>query len=288
MNGVVGYWKFNDKNSSGWIMNSASRIRDTNLNNGADINAVGLWDTNAGLFNGSTGYALLQNLAVDTTAGAKNTISFWMKWNGTETKMPFSWSSQYDLYFTAGCFGFNTYQSNAFGVPSAGLANKWVHVVAVFYNGVPSAANNALYINGIKQNIYACAGSTTNSRTVTSSARVSGGFDGYYMGGSIEEFAIWNRALSDYEAVELYRKSVSRLDLNIYSCADANCVTKTGSQYISNPNNSIWMDLNSNILNSQYLGFDANFKKARGLEDYNADYFWVNSFLKDFKVLYYK
>jgi len=106
--------------------------------------------------------------------------------------------------------------------------------------------------------------------------------------GVIEEVAVWNRALSTTEIKDLYRKGVSRLDLNIYSCSDATCSTKTGSQYISDTNNGLWMDLNSSLLNSRYLGMDAIFTKARGFTDYNAGTFWVGSYFKDFNVYYLK
>jgi hypothetical protein len=50
--------------------------------------------------------------------------------------------------------------------------------------------------------------------------------------------------------------------------------------------NNSSINLDSNIFDSQYLGFDAFFKKASGLEDYNARNFWVSSFIKDINFIY--
>ena len=78
------------------------------------------------------------------------------------------------------------------------------------------------------------------------------------------------------------------MDLNVYSCSDVNCLTKTSSQYITGVSNNVWTDLSSNLLNSRYLGFDSYFKKAKGFEDYNAGTFYVGSFVNDFNVIYVK
>jgi|GEM_PF-1541165 len=258
---LIGFWRFNDKNSSNYILNSKTGNRDGLLVGGADVNALGLRDTNAGFFDGSNDYVLLQNLNVNTSAGAKNTVSFWMKWNGVNTKMPFSWNSKYDLYFNSSCFGFNTYQANVFGISSTGLANTWVHVVAVFYNGVPDATNNSLYINGVKQNIYACVGSTTASKTVNSSARIGGGFDGYYIGANIEDFAIWNKELSQEEVTQIYALQKPTYLDGVVSLWNFN--DKNSSGWILN---SKTFRRDGNLFN----GADVN---AKGLWDTNAVWF---------------
>ncbi len=152
-------------------------------------------------------YVKISGLDVDRTWGVTTTVEFWMFWTGKDNQMPFGWKEPYDLWFRSGCFGFNTGQGNVYGISSAGLANRWVHVVAMFYNGVPSDKHNALYINGVKQNIFSCLGSTSASRRVTSEAKISGWAygSGYYFEGIIDEVRIYNRALSDTEVKEHYQ-----------------------------------------------------------------------------------
>jgi hypothetical protein len=48
-------------------------------------------------------------------------------------------------------FGFNTDNSDLRGVSAAGLANAWVHVVAIFVNGASNATQ--LYIDGEPQSM---------------------------------------------------------------------------------------------------------------------------------------
>ncbi|MGE6228452.1 LamG domain-containing protein [Paenibacillus chitinolyticus] len=142
------------------------------------------------------------NVAVNTASGAKNTVEFWMNWDGTENVMPFGWNGSYDLWFNNGYFGFNTGNADIYGIPSAELKNKWVHVAAVFYNGVPDATNSELYINGVKQSISQVQNVTTASVTVTPTAYVSGfGVDkaNYKFKGKLADVHVWNRAITSSE-----------------------------------------------------------------------------------------
>ncbi|WP_159888325.1 LamG domain-containing protein [Paenibacillus puerhi] len=151
-------------------------------------------------FNGSE-QITVNNLTVNTEEGAKNTVEFWMYWDGTNSVMPVSWENYYTLWFANGYFGFNTGESNILGISSTNLANRWVHVVTVFYNGVPNAVQNELYIDGEKQNLEPKMGITTRSVTATEKAYISGtgGTELYRMGGKIGEVRVWNYALSEKE-----------------------------------------------------------------------------------------
>ncbi|WP_338552559.1 hypothetical protein [Paenibacillus sp. KS-LC4] len=95
--------------------------------------------TNSLAYNGNQVLELSSN-GVNTAAGGKNTVEFWMYWDGTEAAMPFAWYPGYDLYLAGGMFGFNIFNGDIMGVPSATLKNRWVHVAAVFYNGEISPA----------------------------------------------------------------------------------------------------------------------------------------------------
>lgn len=118
------------------------------------------------------GGALNLPVTPNTASGAKTSVSFWMYWDGTNSVMPIGWLS-HDLWLVSGFFGFNTAASDVFGINSAGLANKWVHVVAVFTNG--SVANNKLYIDGVAQTLTQKQGTPNLANaTVNANLRVSG------------------------------------------------------------------------------------------------------------------
>ncbi|HEY9098404.1 MAG TPA: DUF6701 domain-containing protein [Thiobacillus sp.] len=118
------------------------------------------------------GGALDLPVAANTASGAKTTVAFWMYWNGANSAMPIGWA-RHDLWLVSGSFGFNTASSDVFGISSAGLANRWVHVVAEFTNG--SVTTNKLYIDGVAQTLTQRQGSPNNANAVVNAnLRVSG------------------------------------------------------------------------------------------------------------------
>ncbi|KJB85402.1 hypothetical protein AZ66_24840 [Paenibacillus sp. E194] len=197
---------------SKYSYDGAGRLNDAQSTAGQSIDYV--YDNNGNIthklstlhFSGGD-QSLMQNLAVNQTSGAKNTVEFWMKWDGTNSVMPFSWNTHYALWFADGYFGFNTGESNIIGIPSDQLKDKWVHVAATFYNGVPNATDNELCINGVKQNITAVKGKTTYSVAATPSAFISGNSDKslYRFAGKLGEMRIWN-----------YRLLPSEVQANMY------------------------------------------------------------------------
>ena len=85
--------------------------------------------------------------------------------------MPIGWN-RHDLWPVNGYFGFNTANSDVFGISSAGLANRWVHVSAVFTNG--SVTSNKLYIDGVSLNtrMYAKPGQSLSLYAVDGTVTV--------------------------------------------------------------------------------------------------------------------
>ncbi|GIW80211.1 MAG: hypothetical protein KatS3mg105_2018 [Gemmatales bacterium] len=159
-------------------------------------------------FKGGEDRVIIENLAVNLKPQAKNTVAFWMKWNGRGNVMPFGWNGSYALYLNAGFFGFNTGEAgNVYGVPDKNLKNEWVHVVAVFPNDTPSYHTAALYLNGIKQDIRDCTRPTSAVRSATPTAVLSGnGKDPHYrFHGILDEVRIYNRPLKEKEIQTLFQ-----------------------------------------------------------------------------------
>ena len=186
------------------------------------------------LFSGGTGATVsgdstanqrvkISGIPVNTAPGAKTTVEFWMKWDGfIGTTKPFGWNNQYDLGFQGTinpAFGFNTGNQNILGVQSAGLENKWVHVAAVFTNGLPDSNNVELYLNGEKQTIQEMAPGylTTSSRTVTDTIYIGGwGNDNNYdFGGSIDDLRIWDGARTQSQIQSEMYSSLSGSENNL-------------------------------------------------------------------------
>lgn len=160
-----------------------------------------------GVFGGnpSGGPALtLPGLPVSTSAGAQTSVAFWMYWDGSNNVMPVGWNV-HDLWLVNGHFGFNTGNSDIFGIASAGLANGWRHVVAVFTNG--AVGSNELYIDGVKQTLTQRLSSPNNANAyVRSTLQVSGwgANTSYRFSGRIDEVRVYSGAVSQAEVNAVY------------------------------------------------------------------------------------
>ena len=200
-NGLVGFWPLNE--TSGVVAHDLSgRGCDGMLHNGP------IWvsrETGSALrFDSDNDEVVLNGLDVNRAAGGHNTVTFWMYWDGRSSEMPFGWGNAYDLYFSGNYFGFNTGQGNVYGLYAPQLKREWVHVAAVFYNGVPSSSTVKLYLDGSRQVLTDCLSrKTTYSKTVTTNACISGwgATEGYKFGGMIDDMRIYNRELSADEIV---------------------------------------------------------------------------------------
>ena len=172
---------------------------------GADINTTDD-DTiihNAGSFGG--GAIDINDLNVSTANGAKTTVMFWMYWDGTDDVMPFGWN-KYDLWFNADSFGFNTSNSDVYGISSSGLANGWHHVTAVFTNG--NYKTNTLYIDDVNQTLTKQLNNPGNDQYsyVNTSARIGGwrNTNGYRFKGKLDELKIYNGELNASDIKTIY------------------------------------------------------------------------------------
>jgi len=202
---IVGWWSFDDGTASDpWGGNDG-----TFVNNPTPVDGIirGALEFNA------TNYVRIDNIPVNTAPGAKNTVEFWMNWTGTNLQMPIGFHL-YDLYLSGGYFGFNTGISNLLGSSWDGLANNWVHVAAIFYNGSLSDIDNELYINGEKQSLSWHQGSS-GSRSLTSTLHISGWPTNaaYRFGGRIDELRIYNQGLTALEIQKRYAEGLKKFNL---------------------------------------------------------------------------
>ena len=141
----------------------------------------------------------ITDLPLDESAGATNSVSFWMYWDGTPEGMPVGFGL-HDLWLHDGFFGFNTFNSDVFGIPSDGLAGAWHHVAAVFTNG--SVATNKLWIDGQPKTLSQLASTPTLANAVVSRhMRISGvwGNDGYRFRGMLDAVRVYSGSLTQTE-----------------------------------------------------------------------------------------
>jgi hypothetical protein len=153
---------------------------------------------------------------VDSSPGGLNTVSFWMFFEPPYNKSLFAFldanDDAYDLWMqSTGCFGFNTENSEVIGTTigaTTPLDGRWVHVSAVFYNGAPNTTDNVLWLDGVRQALTMCAGTTPLARTAGGTMHWAS-VHGYEFTGRLDEARVAPGGRTDSWARADYLNQVS-------------------------------------------------------------------------------
>ncbi len=93
--------------------------------------------------------------------------------------------------------------------------DQWHHIAFVLDQGV-----RRVYVDGVLDNADTYPHGAGFSNTVFLRIGRIGSFELF---GEIDEVALWNRALTDNEVLELYRRGANRIKLQVKSCIDLAC-----------------------------------------------------------------
>jgi hypothetical protein len=165
----------------------------------------------------SGAYVNIPTLALDQSSGGVNSVSLWYyraaspSINDVLVLMPNS--PRYDLWLTQPNALFlcvNSGSTDCYGAQNSTLHDRWVNVVAMFWNG-PTVKSN-LYIDGQNASPACLSGSIFSGscgvqRNVAAPV-VLGGESSFYFQGWLAEVRIYNRALSASEVTSLYEGTV--------------------------------------------------------------------------------
>ena len=190
--------------------------RSGNANNGTLVNGVGYNSANRGnlIFDGSNDYVdfFAPNLGTTTT------VEMWCKLGASySNRMFFGWNA-YDIFCSSGHIGYNTGNSDCYGVDSSvvtalGLVNNWAHYVFEMRSDVPYT-NNKIYINSLSQNLAQKIGneSPTYRNFNNGNGRISGWRlnTSYPIPMNCASFRVYNRALSADEIKQNFEATRSR------------------------------------------------------------------------------
>lgn len=201
---LIGYWKFNDNNGT-HVLDETSNNHDGNLNGGADTNALGLWDTNAGFFDGVDGYVDFSDSS-DWDFGNNNfTIAVWIKTTTASNVFIINnWTivdnfRSWLLQTTSGKIDFHMSTSGS-GVTDTVSSNstindgRWHHVM-VIRNG----NTQLMYVDGVVQADTGSISAALKSNTVMRIGARTGSPPINYFDGLMDEVKIYNRALTAAE-----------------------------------------------------------------------------------------
>ena len=153
------------------------------------------------------------------------TVEMWMRMKDNyQTRMPFAWS-KYSIFTGAtGGLGFNTGNSDLFGisntkVQSSGILENWAHYVFEMRSDV-SYTNNKMYINGNEQVLSQVAGvEDSTERKFNGGVGRIGGWRSlvnnklYLFRGDISVVRIYNRPLTKDEIMKNYSTEKKKYEI---------------------------------------------------------------------------
>ena len=183
---------------------------------GTLVNGVGFTSSNNGsfVFDGTNDYMPF-NLSSSNTI---LTIDMWANLKNFHLTMPFGFY-EYDVFTFSGSMGFNTNNSDVYGISSAtitnlGIANRWTHYIFEMRADV-SYTNNKIYINGNLQTLANIVGTEDAAKRTFNNGigRISGYYfspNSYAMPMDLGIFKIYNRALSATEVLQNYNATKGR------------------------------------------------------------------------------
>jgi hypothetical protein len=159
----------------------------------------------------SGAYVNIPTLALDQSSGGVNSVSLWYyRSNNTsisDVLVLIPDSPRYDLWLvqTSALFlCINTANNDCFGVQDSTLHDRWVHVVAMFWNG--PAVQSSLYIDGQNRNpsCQSSGFSACNAQRTAAPPVVLGGESSFFFQGWLDEVRVYNRALTETEVTALH------------------------------------------------------------------------------------
>jgi len=241
MTGIKGLWHLNEVaatvGGNNDFRDDSGNANHGEISGGVRFGVGGKLDK-AATFDGSSGYiAITESSGLPIYANTTYSLSFWVNGAAQTSKFIFaegnSTTNTPQFSIKTGTAG-NTNKIGLFIKNDATTTvlnsnsnaivfnGDWHHIAWVDNNGAAT-----LYIDGIADltNFNYTRGATTLDRT--SLGAVTRTTTGNFFAGSIDEVAVWSRALHANEIKQLYQRGASRLKHQVRTCAESTCVCKT-------------------------------------------------------------
>ncbi len=270
MTGLVGLWHLDEPDG----MSAANSVIDTSKASGSADNGtpqgsptfgvLGKFNTGVFLNSSSSQYITIPS-TTNITPTAAMTVSGWFfqsslatnktlfsKWNyssdgGFAVQTDNSDSSRLLIFVAA----YST--DNGTGCNMTTAAGAWTtgwHHVAIVYDGSLTGAGTArlkLYIDGVNSALTIGTGGLPATLQPSTAPFEIGRWQGIgrYWDGAVDEVAMWSRALSATEVLQLYQRGASRLKFQVRSCADSTCSANPTWQGPDGSANTYFSELNN-------------------------------------------
>ena len=260
MTGIQGLWHLNESagtSAAASVIDSSGNHYDGTPNNGVTFGATGVLRQAASLDGNDDwiGFPIVAS-PVDYT------ISAWVYLNSTS---PMSILYRYDggggfshqlRVGSSGKFEHYTYDGNLVtlvGTTSVAIG-QWYHVVGVGTGG----GTIQLYVNGVSEGTPPAVGTFWTGGNQYVVGKSSGGGAYGQLNGLVDEVAIWHRALSSAEVLQLYRRGANRIKFQVRSCTSSDCSDRSPSGDWLGPdgtNQTYFSELNNNTAPLAQTGF---------------------------------
>lgn len=190
-----------------------------NANNGTLTNGPTFSSTNGGsiVFDGSNDYSTFYA----PNLGTITTVEMWVKLGAAySNKMFFGWFT-YDVWCQSGRIGYNTANSDLYGISSStvtdlGIVGSFAHYIFEMNSGI-HYSNNKIYINTNQQSLSQLSGGENagNRNFNNGNGLISGWLydSNYKIPMSCAVFKVYNRALSADEVRRNYNATKGRFGL---------------------------------------------------------------------------
>ena len=219
INGLVGWWPFNGST------NDESANGNNGTNNGATLSNDRFGNTNSAYsFNGTSSYINIPNSASlqfnggltisawINAASLPSPVSYWFS-KGADGGTPYSWVSSVPNapINQAAVNVFNNASIPAGGNSNSYVAlNQLVNVVATF-----DGSFSKMYFNGLLENSTATTYTTfANTYDLKFGRRHTSGSP-YFWNGKLDDFGVWNRALTQQEISNLYNGNICYQNITV-------------------------------------------------------------------------
>ena len=231
-------------------------------------------------FDGDADYIIVsQSLTTDLVNNF--TIAVWVNPDGKSGRIIDN-NNQYGIHFNSdrnNIYSIGNGIFRAISLVNSAPRNIWTHITIVF-----SSSGNKIYINGREAGRDSFSTDVTNhgDLIIASGIELLGSISGLnnFFSGIIDEVVIWDRVLSQEEILDLYKRGVLRLSLDVRSCNDIVCSV---DDFVDIGDKS---PQNLDVSNNQYFQYRFEFKTDNEIyspELYNVriDYDIIEAFLEE-------
>jgi hypothetical protein len=165
-------------------------------------------------FDGNDDYGSTTVAVPDSNPGDRCHFDAWCYTSMKNVSMLMSWGNQkHDIFIASNGIGFNSYNSDVFGVSITPLTNVWMHFAVNFYRN--DYTQGTIFVNGVRQNLTYFSSNMNAGNVVFGGGqmRIGAGGDGYYGVWRFNNVKVYNRNLSDFEIKQNYNSLKSRFNL---------------------------------------------------------------------------